>query len=302
MRCDADRLPLFFCPDPSHSRCAWPIEAVGYLAPMTYQPKVILVTGGSSGLGQAMCKRLAAQGHTVFGTGRSVEDGQQQEGFTLLRMDITDDATVRAGVESALRRAGRIDVLVNNAGLGIQGPASDIEPDMAMRLIDTNLLGAHRLCRAVLPAMRAQGKGLIINITSVAGHFGLPYRAFYSASKAALERYGEALAIEERRFGISVVNVQPGEFNTPIANGRLRPATISPEHRAGYEKAMEVLSGSLHYSRDPDELARVVARVIADPEPRAAYLVAQGVQRISVLAKKLLPGRLFQRLVGKHYE
>jgi NAD(P)-dependent dehydrogenase (short-subunit alcohol dehydrogenase family) len=263
---------------------------------------VILVTGGSSGLGQAMCRRLAAQGHTVFGTGRKVEHGSQEDGYALLRMDITDESAVQAGVAEVLRRAGRIDVLVNNAGLGIQGPATDITPELAWRLLDTNVLGAHRLCRAVLPGMRAQRKGLVINITSVAGHFGLPYRAFYSASKAALERYGEALAIEEKRFGITVVSIQPGEFNTPIAGSRLRPEAITPEHLPGYEKAMAVLGGSLHYSRDPDELARVVARVVNHPNPKAAYLVAQGVQRVSVLAKKLLPGRMFQRMVGRHYE
>ncbi|MBK7946017.1 MAG: SDR family oxidoreductase [Flavobacteriales bacterium] len=269
---------------------------------MSEYVKVILVTGGSSGLGQAMCKRLAAQGHTVFGTGRKVVHGQSDDGYTLLRMDITDEASVIAGVAEVLRIAGRIDVLVNNAGLGIQGPATDISPELALQLLDTNLLGAHRLCRAVLPAMRQQRKGLVINITSVAGNFGLPYRAFYSASKAALERYGEALAIEEQRFGITVVNVQPGEFNTPIAGARLRPDHISPEHEPGYKKAMEVLGGSMHYSRDPDELARVVARIIQHPKPKAMYLVAQGVQRVSVLAKKLLPGRMFQRMVGKHYE
>lgn len=269
---------------------------------MTDGVKVVLVTGGSSGLGQAICLRLAAQGHQVYGTGRKVENGAQSDGFMLLRMDITDEQGVNRGVEEVLRREGRIDVLVNNAGLGIQGPAEDITPAMAMQLLDTNVLGAHRVCRAVLPGMRARKKGLIINITSVAANFGLPYRSFYSASKAALERYGEALAIELSRFGITVVNVQPGEFNTPIAGARLRPDSITPDHQPGYDKAMEVLGGSLHYSRDPDELARVVARIIASPRPKATYIVAQGVQRISVLAKKLLPGRLFQRMVGKHYE
>ena len=264
--------------------------------------KRVLVTGASSGLGKAMAERLVAQGHSVVGTGRRVDDGAVANGVTLLRMDITDEASVRHGVQEALTRLGGIDVLVNNAGLGIQGPAQDIEPEMALRLLDTNVLGAHRLCRAVLPTMRAQKSGLVINITSVAANFGLPYRAFYSASKAALERYGEALAIEEERFGITVVNVQPGEFRTPIAEGRLRPERISPEHEPGYARAMELLGGSMHYSRDPDELARVVARIIASPKPNASYLVAQGVQRISVLAKKLLPGRVFQRMVGKHYQ
>lgn len=268
---------------------------------MAEYAKAVLVTGASSGLGQAIAQRLVAQGHAVIGTGRRVADGELVNGVTMLKMDITDEASVKHGVEEAQRRLGRIDVLVNNAGLGIQGPAQDIEPDLAMRLLDTNVLGAHRLCRAVLPAMRQRKQGLIINITSVAGNFGLPYRAFYSASKAALERYGEALAIEEERFGIVVVNVQPGEFRTPIADARLRPERISPEHEPGYARAMEILGGSMHYSRDPDELARVVARIIASPRPKATYIVAQGVQRISVLAKKLLPGRMFQRMVGKHY-
>lgn len=264
--------------------------------------KVILITGGSSGLGQAMCKRLAEHGHRVYGTGRKVDDGTQLNGCTLLRMDITDDASVKRGVDEVLRREGRIDVLVNNAGLGIQGPLEDISPELAGRLLDTNVLGAHRLCRAVLPAMRDQGRGLIINITSVAGHFGLPYRGLYSASKAALERYGEALATEVKRFGITVVSVQPGEFNTPIADARLRPDAISPANQPGYERAMQVLGGSMHYSRDPDELAQVVEKVIGARHPKSAYLVAQGVQRISVLLKKILPGRMFQRMVGKHYE
>ncbi len=206
--------------------------------------KRALVTGASSGLGKAMAERLVAQGHSVVGTGRRVDDGAVANGVILVRMDITDEASVHRSVQEALKRMGGIDVLVNNAGLGIQGPAQDIEPGLAMRLLDTNVLGAHRLCRAVLPGMRAQKSGLIINITSVAANFGLPYRAFYSASKAALERYGEALAIEEERFGITVVNVQPGEFRTPIAEGRLRPERISPEHEPGYARAMRSWAGA----------------------------------------------------------
>ena len=264
--------------------------------------KVVLVTGGSSGLGAAICARLAASGHKVYGTGRTVLAGPHEHGYMLLPMDVTDEVSVRDAVEEVLHREGRIDVLVNNAGLGIQGPAEDITPALAWKLLDTNVLGAHRVCRAVLPGMREHKKGLIINITSIAANFGLPYRSFYSASKAALERYGEALAVEMKPFGIDVVSIQPGEFKTNIASARLRPDTITPDHQAGYRKAMDVLGGSLHYSRDPDELARVVAKVIASPHPRTSYVVAQGVQRISVLAKKLLPGRMFQRMVGKHYE
>lgn len=264
--------------------------------------KVVLVTGGSSGLGAAICARLTAIGHKVYGTGRKVQPGTHEHGYTLLPMDVTDEASVQHTVEEILRREGHIDVLVNNAGLGIQGPAEDITPALAMQLLNTNVLGAHRACRAVLPGMRQRRKGLIINVTSIAANFGLPYRSFYSASKAALERYGEALAVEVKQFGINVVSIQPGEFKTNIAAARLRPDVITPDHQAGYQKAMDALGGSMRYSRDPDELALVVAKVIASSHPKTSYLVAQGVQRISVLAKKFLPGRMFQRMVGKHYE
>jgi len=186
--------------------------------------------------------------------------------------------------------------------LGIQGAVEDITPELGQRLFDTNVWGPLRVCRAALPQMRKQGSGTIINISSVAANFGLPYRGFYSASKAALDRMSEALSTEVDRFGINVVTVQPGEFNTMIGDSRLRPEVISEPHKSGYEKAMEILSGSMHYSRDPDELAQVVERIMADPKPKARYVVAQGMQKISILAKKLLPGRMFERMVRKHYE
>jgi NAD(P)-dependent dehydrogenase (short-subunit alcohol dehydrogenase family) len=265
-------------------------------------PKVILITGGTSGLGRSMCERLAATGHRVYGTGRRVNGMEARSGYTMVGMDVTDAHSVNKAVELVLKETGRIDVLINNAGLGIQGPVEDIDPGLAHRLMDTNVYGPHRLMRAVLPAMRAQGSGLIINISSIAANFGLPYRGFYSASKAALDRLSEALSTEVARFGIHVVTVQPGEFNTNIAGSRLQPDVIGEANREGYEKAMAVLGGSMHYSRDPDELALVVARIIADPKPRSVYRVAKGVQELSVMLKKLLPGRMFERMLRKHYE
>ncbi len=269
---------------------------------MTPPSKVVLVTGGAQGLGKSICVRLAGLGHKVYGTSRKADPARQPQGYHLLAMDVTDDASVAHAVAEIIQREGRIDVVVNNAGLGIQGAAEDITPDLAKQLFDTNVLGPHRVCRAVVAHMREHKKGLIINISSVAANFGLPYRSFYSATKAALDRYSEALSTEVDRFGITVVVVQPGEFNTNIGASRLRPATISEANKAGYEKAMAILGSSLHYSRDPDELAQVVAGIIASPSPKATYIVAQGMQRVSVWAKKILPGRVFERMVRKHYE
>ncbi|MEO8589681.1 MAG: SDR family oxidoreductase [Flavobacteriales bacterium] len=268
---------------------------------MSHAAKVILVTGGSSGLGRAISARLAAEGQIVYGTSRKAS-AEMANGVRALVLDLTDEASVNQAVEEIIHREGRIDVVVNNAGVGVQGPAEDTPPALAAQAFDTNVLGAHRVCRAVLPHMRGVRNGLIINVSSVAAHFGLPYRAFYSATKAALDRYGEALAIEVGRFGVDVVTVQPGEFKTSIAGSRLRPSSISEANKAPYEKAMGILDGSLHYSRDPDELARVVQKIINSPHPKTHYLVAQGIQRVSVFARKWMPGRMFQRMVGKHYE
>lgn len=264
--------------------------------------KVILVTGGSAGLGKSICVRLAGQGHIVYGTSRKVQAEEPTGAYQMLQMDVTDASSVQKAVERVLAKESRIDVLVNNAGLGIQGPVEDISPELAQRLFDTNVWGPHRVWCAVLPTMRKQGAGLIINISSVAANFGLPYRGFYSASKAALDRLSEALSTEVHQFGINVVTVQPGEFNTTIGDSRLRPEKISNAHRPGYEKAMEVLGGSMHYSRDPDELAQVVEQIIQTKEPKARYVVAQGMQRVSILAKKFLPGRMFEKMLRKHYE
>ncbi len=267
---------------------------------MAPEEKVILVTGGSSGIGKAICERLAQNGHKVFGTTRKV--GGQPEGYRLIALDLADEASVQRAVAEVLDSAARLDVLVNNAGLGIQGPTEDILPDQAAALFDTNVIGAHRVCRAALPAMRAQGSGLIINITSLAANFGLPYRGFYSASKAALERYTETLNMEVQPFGIHAVTLQPGEYKSNIGASRIRPAVIGEPYKAGYGRAMELLSGSLHYSRDPDEVGRLVQRIMDSAKPKTVYQAAHGKQRLAVLLKKLLPDRLFQRLMMAEYK
>ncbi len=261
--------------------------------------KVVLVTGGTSGIGASICKRLAAEGHRVYGTGRRVDE--QPNGYRLVAMDITDNASVQGAVEQILQEAGRIDVVVNNAGLGIQGPAEDISPEMALGLLDTNVIGAHRVCRAVLPGMRGRGSGLVVHITSLAANYGLPFRSFYSASKAALERYAEAQRMELAPFGVGVVTLQPGEYRTRIATGRLHPGTISAPYQAAYDRVMAVLGGSMHYSRDPDEVAVLVSKLIRTKAPHGVHYAAHGVQRLSVLLKKVLPGRLFERLMMRHY-
>lgn len=267
---------------------------------MSSVAKVVLVTGGSSGIGKAICTRLAAQGHTVFGTTRKVID--QPEGYRLIAMEVTDEASVQQAVAEVLAFTQRIDVVVNNAGRGIQGPAEDLTPEDAEEAFNTNMLGPHRVCRAVLPTMRAQGSGLIINISSLAANFGLPYRGFYCASKAALERYSETLSMETAAFGVHVVSLQPGEFKTNVGAGRVKPAIISAPYRKGYDRAMELLANSLAKSNDPDEVALLVQKIMATHKPRSRYRAAHGTQVLALVLHRILPGRIFQRMLMKHFE
>jgi NAD(P)-dependent dehydrogenase (short-subunit alcohol dehydrogenase family) len=266
---------------------------------MAHAPKVILVTGACSGLGHAFCEQLHREGHRVTGTCR--DPWNQPEGWRLIRLDVTDDATVQDAVAEVIGLYGRIDVLVNNAGVGIEGALEDTGTELAQKAVDTNLIGLHRMCRAVLPHMRAQGGGLIINISSMLAGFGMPYRALYSATKAAVDRYSEGLRGEVRPFGIKVVVVEPGGYLTNIRHARLRPKRTSPAYRSRYHKAMAVLAQDEERVLHPDGCARLVSRIIAMKDPAELYRSGQWSARLGLLLHTLLPARLFERLLRSRY-
>src|SRR5881275_206737 len=189
---------------------------------MASQP-IALVTGASSGIGQATAELLAAHGFTVFGTSRTPV--QDQRSYTWLPMDVRSDDSVQAAVQSLLAQAGRIDLLVNNAGYVQFGAIEESSIADAQAQLDTNLFGVIRLVQAVLPVMRQQGSGRIINISSLVGHVAPPHLGPYSTSKFALEGLSEALSEEVRPFGVSVSLVEPGYVNTPIASQTRMPST-----------------------------------------------------------------------------
>ncbi|MBL7963281.1 MAG: SDR family oxidoreductase [Flavobacteriales bacterium] len=260
--------------------------------------KVVLVTGGAQGIGRAICTRLVAGGWTVFGTSRQRE-GVTEGGYTLVRMDVTDEDSVRRAVEEVVARAGRLDAVVNNAGVGIMGAVEDISPELAQRHFNVNVSGPHRVVRASLPHLRAAGGGHVVMISSLAANFGLPFRGFYSAGKAALERMSEALALEVRPFGIEVVVVEPGDVRTSIAEGRAMPGSISAHYQARYDATLAQADRSVAKARGPEAVAALVERILNDPRPAPLHIAAKGIPRWSVWIKQLLPGRIFQRLLAK---
>src|SRR5438477_4915654 len=198
--------------------------------------QVAVVTGASSGIGEAAAHELVGAGFTVYGTSRKATVGEERDGVVFVPLDVTDDASVAAAVREVLARSGRIDVLVNNAGLGIAGAAEESSIEQARALFDTNLFGAIRPTRAVLPHMREQGSGRVINVSSVLGLVPAPFGALYAATKHAIEGYSESVDHEVREYGIRVLLVEPAYTRTSFdAN-----AILADEPLPFYERRREV--------------------------------------------------------------
>lgn len=221
----------------------------------------------------------------------------------MIQMDVTSDASVERGVKWILEREGRLDVVLNCAGVGIAGAVEDTEVDEARAQLETNFFGVLRVCRAVLPAMRRQGGGYLINISSMAGVIGIPFQGYYSASKFAVEGLTEALRMEVKPYGIRVVLIEPGDFHTGFTANRCktRAAQAGTDYSACMDKALAVMEADETHGPPPDEVGRLVTRIISTPSPRLRYTVGPISERIAVLLKRLLPAGLFEWGLMKYY-
>ncbi len=264
--------------------------------------KVILITGVSTGFGRETAALLAGYGHTVYGTVRSTCDVHEK--VSLLTMDLTDHASIRQAVRSVVEREGRIDVLINNAGMHTGG-AAETTPEEYLRLqVETSFMGMVMLTREVLPVMRAAGRGLIINISSIGGLMGLPFQAYYSAAKFAVEGFSEALRMEIRQFNIRVVVINPGDFHTSNSANRrkfLAPSAPGDPYHEQFGKTLSVIERDETGGRDPGLLARKLARIVESARPAGRYVIASPDQKLAVVLKRLLPGNLFMRILAGHY-
>jgi NAD(P)-dependent dehydrogenase (short-subunit alcohol dehydrogenase family) len=250
--------------------------------------RVALVTGASSGIGQAAAKALAKAGFKVYGTSRrpSKVVSAEQIPYEMLTLDVTSDASVDAAVEEVIRLAGRIDVLVNNAGFGVApGGAEESSIDQAKSIFETNFFGVMRMTRAVLPHMRKQGNGRIINIGSVVGFLPMPYGAVYSASKHAIEGYSESLDHELRTRGIRVSVIEPAYTKTQFDANFLEPDSPLDEYReerSNLNKKMKVL---LEKGDDPSVVAEVVLQVAQATNPRLNYTAGARAAQLRLLRR-----------------
>lgn len=264
--------------------------------------KVILITGISSGFGKATASQLIKCGHTVYGTVRKSFD--ENPAVNVLFMDLLNPGSIAAGVKEILEKEGRIDVLLNNAGMHSGGPLETLPEDYIRKQFETNFFGLVELTRQVLPAMRKQGSGTVINVGSIGGLMGLPFQGYYSASKFAVEGFSEALRMEVKQFGIQVVVINPGDFHTNnTANRRsfLADAEDSDAYATQFGKALSVIEKDENNGWNPEILARKMVKIVNNKNPRQRYIIASFEQKLAVFIKKILPGKIFTKILADHY-
>jgi NAD(P)-dependent dehydrogenase (short-subunit alcohol dehydrogenase family) len=260
--------------------------------------RVALVTGASAGIGEAAGRALVGAGFTVYGTSRKAAPAEKRGGVVFLALDVTDDDSVAGAVREVLHRSGRIDVLVNNAGVGVSGAAEESSIEQARALFETNLFGSIRTTRAVLPHMREQGSGRIINVSSVLGFMPAPFMALYAATKHAIEGYSESLDHEVREHGVRVLLVEPAYTRTSFdAN-----AVAVDEPLALYARRREaidvLIADAVKAGDEPSLVGETIVAAATDTRPKLRYPAGTLARRVSKL-RRYAPPALFDKQIRK---
>ncbi|MBR1799336.1 MAG: SDR family oxidoreductase [Bacteroidales bacterium] len=263
--------------------------------------KVIVITGASSGFGMATAKLLSSQGHTVYGLCRRP---MQHDAIKYVQCDIRNRDMIASVVGNIIEAEGHIDVLINNAGMGIGGAIELATPEEIDIQIQTNFMGCVNMCQAVLPHMRQQRSGLIINLSSIGGVMGLPYQGFYSASKFAIEGFSEALAAEVRRFGIKISLVEPGDFATGFTGSRKNSETTMKNADYGpvFAQSLSLIEKEENGGLKPEKVAKKIARIIDSRHPSLRYVVSNLEQWLSVVIKRILTGNQMVNVLRSYYK
>jgi NAD(P)-dependent dehydrogenase (short-subunit alcohol dehydrogenase family) len=264
--------------------------------------KVVLITGGSSGIGKSIGDFLHHKGFIIYGTSRNPEQITNSV-FPLLALDVRNTQSIKTAVAKIIATSGRLDVVINNAGVGITGPIEETPTEEIKNNFETNFFGPIEVIKAALPQMRSQKSGLIINITSIAGYMGLPYRGIYSASKAALEIISESLSMEVKPFGIHITNVAPGDFATNIASGRFHtPVIRGSAYEIPYGNNLKTMNEHVDSGGNPNQMAVAIYKIIQTSNPRIHYKVGTFMQKFSIVLKRVLPDKVYEKMLMNHYK
>jgi NAD(P)-dependent dehydrogenase (short-subunit alcohol dehydrogenase family) len=262
--------------------------------------RVVLITGASSGVGQSTARLLSRRGYKVFGTSRNPAIADTIPGVEMLPLDVRADDSVRACVEAVFSLAGRIDVLINNAGYELAGAVEELTAEDTRAQFETNFFGVIRMVSAVLPLMRRQGSGHIINVGSLAGVSSIPFLGIYSASKFALEGYTEALRHEVKPFNIRVSLTEAGFLKTPMMNHRQIAANRITEYDPWRQRALDAIRADEEKAPGSEVVAEALLEIISSKTPRLRYPIGQQAKSVTRL-RRFLPAGLFEQGVRRTF-
>lgn len=265
---------------------------------MASTQKVALVTGASTGIGKAAAVALVEAGFNVIGTSRNAAIAEPVSGVRLVDLDVASDSSVESVISEVIRVHGRIDVLVNNAGIGSSGAAEESSAAQAQHVFDVNVFGIIRLTNAVLPIMRAQKNGRIVNLSSIVGIMPQPYMAVYAATKHAVEGYSESLDHELREFGVRVTLVEPAWTNTSFEANSVRPDRPLPVYAERRRVFEEYMTGAVKDGDDPATVAKAIVAAATDKNPKVRYAGSSRTASVSTM-RRLVPVRMFDRQLRK---
>ena len=261
--------------------------------------KVVLVTGASSGLGKSIAQFLSKKGFKVYGTSRSL--GKDINGVTILKMDVTKKDEIKAALSIIIQIEQRLDVLINNAGIGMTAPLEDSNTADFKNVIDTNLVGAYETVKTVLPPMRKQGSGLIVNVSSIASKFGLQYRSAYCASKATMDGLTKALRMEVKKFGIKICSIQLGDIRTNIKDHLIVNLKKDSVYKASFERCYKIINDDVAFALMPDFFAEKVYGIINSKNVKRSYVLGKPMQKVIVILKRILPDSWFEKIINNYY-
>lgn len=264
--------------------------------------KTVLITGASSGMGKVIARKLARSGYKVYAAARRLDKMEElrKDGIEPILMDITKDVSINEGINKILAQEKVIDILINNAGFGEYGAVEDVEIDQAKYQLDVNLFGAARLIQFVLPKMREQKWGKIINITSVGGKLATPFGGWYHASKFALEGLSDSLRNEVKKFGVDVVVVEPGGIKSEwssIAMKNLQENSKNSPYKSAIDKFVNTMQSNDNRASDPKVIADLVKKAVEAKNPKTRY-VGGFMGKPTVFLKWLLPDKLFDKMIA----
>ena len=265
------------------------------------QAKVVLVTGATTGIGASIAHVLATAGHRVWGTGRRAKTAPPLPGKPgSIALDVTQPAAVDAAISTIIKEDGRLDAVVNNAGIGMMGAMGDTTEEELLTIYRTNVIGLHTVSKTAIPHLIA-AQGHLIHVGSVAGVVVLPFRGVYCSSKAAVELIAEAQSMELARHGVRVTVLRPGDFKTAINANRLRVAQPNHDLNPGFEAVCDAVNAEVAHAKDPADMGKAVLKLLGQKKPPLYVTVAPPLQKLAIRLKRVLPDRIFEALIARRY-